>query len=153
MIGKILFKYITMRGVGKYEVIGQDENFLIVKSLNCNNQNSPCILKINRQEGTKTRWKFVSMLEYCGDDTYEDENGDQVHTEHMWHNDSNYFESRSECKKDYGRKILEKYSTELKRLQEEEIQLKKRIQSHQDSITDLKNWMNNEDGKTGGSND
>ena len=145
-MGTILYKYITMRGVGKYEVIAKGTDFLIVKSLNCNNQSHPCIIKINRVDNTKSRWKYVSMLEYCGDDTYEDEYGEEVHNEHMWHNDSNYFEKRSDCNKDYGQTILKRYGQDLKKAQEEEAAIQRRIKSLQNSIQDLSNWMNNEDG-------
>ncbi len=135
MVGKILYHYLPLRGIGKYEVIGEDGEFVIAKCLACNNQKHPCIVKLNREDGYKEgRWKYVSMLQYCGDDTYIDSNGCEVHDEYIWHNDSPYFESKSACKRFIGEKIISDYEIELFKLEHE-------VKRKKEKIKELKVWM------------
>lgn len=108
MIGTKLYHYLTMRGIGTYEVIGIDGDFIMAKSTACNNQNHPCIIKLNRVDGFKTKWKYVSMMQVCGSDTYEDSNGIEINNEYMWHCDSYYFERKADCKKWKGLEIIKK---------------------------------------------
>lgn len=127
-----------MRGIGKYEVIGVDGDFILAKCLVCNNQNHPCIVKLNKIDGYKTRWKYVSMMQNCGSDTYEDSDGCEVNNEYIWHNDSPFFERKGDCKKFKGAEIITKYKDELSKLE-------KQVENKKAKIKELELWMNDEE--------
>jgi hypothetical protein len=145
MIGTKLYHYLTLRGVGTYEVIGVDGDFIIAKCLVCSNKNHPCIVKLNRVDGYKTRWKYVSMLQNCGSDTYENSTGEEVNNEYMWHNDSHYFEKKSDCKRWKGQEIISNRKGEIEKMKNEIKTLKEKIKTGEDKIKELELWMNNED--------
>lgn len=142
MIGTKLYHYLTLRGVGAYEVIGIDGDFILAKSTACNNQNKPCIVKLNRVDGYKNRWKYVSMLQVCGSDTYEDSEGNEVNNEYVWHNDSDYFERKADCKKWKGKEIINQNKEKIDKLKAEIKELEKRIERNEKSTKEIELWMN-----------
>ena len=145
MIGTKLYHYLTMRGIGTYEIIGIDGDFIMAKSTACNNQKNPCIVKLNKVDGYKTRWKYVSMMQVCGSDTYENSDGEEVNNEYIWHNDSHYFERKEDCKKWKGQDIISKNKEEINKLKEEIKKLQDRIKSREENTKECELWMNNTD--------
>ena len=145
MIGTKLYHYLTMRGIGTYEVIGVDGDFIMAKSTACNNQNHPCIIKLNRVDGYKSRWKYVSMMQVCGSDTYEDSDGNEVNDEYMWHCDSYYFERKADCKKWKGLEIITKNNDEINKLKDEIKKLNERVKKREENTTEIKLWMDDTD--------
>jgi hypothetical protein len=143
MIGTKLYHYLTLRGIGTYEIIGIDGDFILVKSLACNNKNHPCIVKLNRVDGYKTRWKYVSMMQNCGDDTYENSKGEEVHNEYMWHCDSHYFERKADLKKWKGDKIVSDNKDEIEKMKDEIKKLQERIKKREENIKEITLWMDN----------
>ena len=134
-----------MRGIGSYEVIGVDGDFIIAKSNACNNQNHPCIIKLNKVDGYKDRWKYVSMMQVCGSDTYEDSDGNEVNNEYIWHCNSYYFEKKSDCKKWKGRGIIAKHNEEINKLKDEIRKLNERVKKKEENIKEIELWMNDTD--------
>ena len=141
MLGTKLYHYVTMRGIGTYEVIGVDDDFIMAKSLICNNQSHPCIVKLNRVDGYKTRWKYVSMMQVCGSDTYEDSDGNEVNNEYMWHNDSDFFERKADCKACKGREIITRYEKEIDKTKEDIKKLQELLKKGEEKIKEIKLWM------------
>lgn len=130
MIGKKLYSYVTFRGIFEYEIIGEGREFLLAKCLVCNG----CVVKLNRYEGHENRWKYVSMFETCGQDTYGHDE-EKVSEEHIWHNDSPYFESLSECKEWKGKEIINKHKRKLYKLETQVKQIR-------EEIKEIELWMN-----------
>jgi hypothetical protein len=130
MIGKKLYHYLTMRGVGEYEVIGQDDDFIIAKCLVCKG----CVIKLNRIDGCKNKWKYVTMMENCGQDEYVGDDGEIINNEYMWHYDSPYFESLTDCKKWKGREIIDRYKKDLEKS-------KKHVAYLEKQISEIELWM------------
>lgn len=141
-LGDKLYHYLVMRGVGTYEVIGVDGDFLMVKSLACNNQDHACIVKLNRLEGYKTRWKFVGMVQSCGADVYYDSDDEEVDTNYMWHNESPFFERKGDCKKFKWKEIVSKRKEEVANLEKEIARLKLATSKKMGQIVELELLIN-----------
>lgn len=139
-LGTKLFKYLSFRGIQEYEVIGIDGEYLLIKSLFCNS-NKKCVVRINIEEGFKHRYKFVSLMESCGADTYEDKDGEIVDNNHMWHTGSPFFESKSECKKYQGKSMLDSYNKDIKKYQEQIKEIEKKIEYSTTKLNEIKTWM------------
>lgn len=137
-LGDKLYHYLVMRGVGTYDVIGIDGDDVLVKSKACNNQDHACIVRLNRLEGYKTRWKFVCMVQSCGADVYYDSNDEEVDTNYMWHNDSPYFERKGDCKKFKWEEVISKRNKEIEEIKEKIAKLKETQQKKVAQIAELK---------------
>jgi hypothetical protein len=145
MIGTKLYNYISFRGIGTYEIIGEDGEFLMAKSCFCSNKDNPCIVKLNKQEGYKNRYKFVSMLQVCGDDSYENYEGEFVSNEYHWHNSFPFFTSKLDSKKLKGKQIIDKNKEEIERYKKDIQKLKDLIKTREDNTKEIELWINNKE--------
>ena len=72
-VGDKMYKYISLRGIGVYEVCGFIDDYVLLKSTFCKSfgygSHHPCIVKINRVDGLKDVYKYVEMMQTCGSDT------------------------------------------------------------------------------------
>ena len=142
MIGKKVYKYILFRGVGQYEIIGVDGEYLIAKSLFCDQGKRACIVKINRVDGTKKQFKYVSFMEGCGQDLRYDED-EEVDYGYMWHNDGTYYLNRSECKSSIVSKQVNDCEKRIREKQSKINDLERSIESDKNQMREIKLWKQN----------
>lgn len=151
-IGDKIYKYITLRGIGTYEVCGFVDDFILVKSTFCGKfgiePKHPCIVKINKADGLRDTYKYVEMMQTCGSDTYTstDEDGEEIEIDnsYMWHTDDNgyYYVSKKKCAAEKGKKIISDYRKKIEDKKNEIKNIQSAIDNMENHIKDVENWMN-----------
>lgn len=151
-IGDKLYKYITLRGIGVYEVCGFIDDFILVKSSFCKNygeySNHPCIVKINKVDGLKDVYKYVEMMQTCRSDTYTstDDDGEEIEIDnsYMWHTDDDgyYYVSKKKCTEDKGKRIISDYRKKIENKKQEIEKIQFSIENMENHINDVENWIN-----------
>lgn len=151
-IGDKIYKYITLRGIGVYEVCGFIDDFILVKSTFCKSfwveSNHPCIVKINRVDGLKDVYKYVEMMQTCGIDTYlsTDDDGEEIEIDnsYMWHtsDDGYYYVSKKKCAAEKGKKIISDYRKKIEDNKDKIKEMQSSIENMENRIKDIENWMN-----------
>ena len=126
-IGDVLYKYVDTKGIFTYKVLGKREyEDNIQYEIECQDcrDHSKCRLLVNQNDYGK-QFKYVCML-----------NEDEDTPQHYWHddNDLHYFLSKTECRKQKGKKILKNKNEEIEKLELKLKQLK-------DSLIEIENWM------------
>ena len=151
-IGDKIYKYITLRGIGVYEVCGFIDDFILVKSTFCKNfgveSKHPCIVKINRVDGLKDVYKYVEMMQTCGIDTYlsTDDDGEEIEIDnsYMWHtsDDGYYYVSKKKCAAEKGKKIISDYRKKIEDNKDKIKEIQSSIENMENHIKDIENWIN-----------
>ena len=151
-IGDKLYKYITLRGIGVYEVCGFIDDFILVKSTFCKNfgkySDHPCIVKINKLDGFKDTYKYVEMMQTCGFDTLEstDDDGEEIEIDnsYMWHTDDDgyYYVSKKKCAENKGKSIISDYRKKIEDKKKEIKNIQSDIEEMEKHITDMEKWVN-----------
>jgi hypothetical protein len=151
-IGDKLYKYITLRGIGVYEVCGFIDDFILVKSTFCKNfgveSKHPCIVKINKVDGLKDVYKYVEMMQTCGFDTFTstDDDGEEIEIDrsYMWHTDDDgyYYVSKKKCAENKGQRIISDYRKKIENKKQEIKNIQSAIENMENHIKDIENWIN-----------
>lgn len=150
--GDKIYKYISFRGIGVYEVCGFVDDFILVKSTFCGKfgvqTTHPCIVKINRVDGLKDVYKYVEMMQSCGSDTYTstDDDGEEIEIDnsYMWHtsDDGYYYVSKKKCVAEKGKKIISDYHEKIDAKRKEIEDMRRSIENMENHIKEIENWMN-----------
>lgn len=151
-IGDKIYKYISFRGIGVYEVCGFIDDYILVKSTFCGkfgvHSNHPCIVKINKVDGLKDVYKYVEMMQTCGSDTYTSTDDDceeiEIDKSYIWHtsDDGYYYVSKKICVSEKGKNIISDYRKKIEDKKNEIKGIQSAIKNMENHITDIENWIN-----------
>lgn len=151
-MGDKLYKYVSFRGIGVYEVCGFVDDFILVKSTFCGKydgkSNNQCIIKINNVDGAKDVYKYVRMMQSCGSDTYTstDDDGDEVEIDnsYMWHtcDDGFYYVSKKKCASERGNKLISDYRKRIEDKKSKIVELQSDIDNMENHINNVESWIN-----------
>jgi len=125
--GDHLFKYVTMRGIFEYKVVGvrvyENLEQYEIECKDCKDH-KPCRLLIVQVDNVP-KFRYVAML------NEEDEN-----QQHYWHDDPNkYFHTnKKECKVDEGKMLLSARQKKIDEVEQNLLLLKREYE-------EIKIWM------------